>query len=242
MKKSLITLFATVCFLMSGILDLHAQGESRIGLKGGTDLYSSIASVSFFGLSVEETSDSKFGFAAGIFVEKPFSDLLSAQFEVLYIQKGGKDHFSGTDFDVDVEDGEGKLTLSYLDIPAMLKLNIPIKSESVSPFVYAGGFAGYLLDATVGTDEGSFDGIEIKDLLNDINYGFIMGLGANFGAVSVDLRYDIGLGNIFDSEAELFEELEDELGDNEEFGDLEDLLDSIELTTSGLLLTIGYAF
>ena len=242
MKKILTILTITTLFALSVVFDTQAQDEARIGLKAGAGLYSSTASISFFGLSVEETSDPKIGLAAGIFVEKPFSDLLSGQVEALYVQKGGKGDLAGTDIDLDVETGDGKLTLSYLDIPAMLKLNIPIKSEEVSPFIYVGGFAGYLLDATASTDEGSFDGIEIKDLLNDLNYGFILGAGANFGTISVDLRYDIGLANLFDSESELFQELEEELGDDEEFEDFDDLLDGIEITTSGFMLTLGYAF
>lgn len=244
MKKILTILSITIFFAIAGVVETQAQEETSVGLKAGADLYSLTTSISFFGLSVEETSDSKIGFAAGIFVEKPFSDLLSGQIEALYVQKGGKSDLSGADFDanVDVEVNNGNLTLSYIDIPAMLKINIPVKSEKVSPFIYAGGFAGYLLDASAEADDQTFDELDIKDLLKDLNYGFILGGGANFGAISVDFRYDIGLANLFDSDSELFQELEEEFEDDEEFGDFDDLLNGIEIKTSGFMLTLGYTF
>lgn len=241
--KNLIIVCTAVVFAISFVVEAEAQEESRVGLKGGLGLYSTTASVSFSGLSAEETSDSRVGFAAGLFIEKPFSDIVSGQIEALYVQKGGKDKVSDEDIDEDfeIDAGDGDLTLSYIDVPVMLKINIPIESD-IGPFVYGGGFAGYLLDATVKADGESIDAIEIKDLLTDLNYGLIFGAGVNFGAVSFDIRYDLGLANIFDKDSNLFSDLEDEFGDEEGFEELEEILDGIEISTSGFMFTVGYMF
>lgn len=240
MKKNLIVICIAIVFATVGVSESQAQEESRVGLKAGAGLYSTTTSVSFSGFSAEQTSDSKIGLTAGIYLEKPFSELISGQVEALYVQKGGKDDISGSDTDLDVEvvAGGGKLTLSYIDVPALLKIYIPIKSEEVSPFIYGGGFIGYLLDATATTNEGSIDELDIKDLLKDLNYGLMLGAGVNFGAISLDFRYDLGLANILDTDSDLFDEFDDEEG-VEEFNEI---LEGIEISASGFSFTVGYVF
>lgn len=235
MKNKILTICLTVIFI-SVSTGAHAQ-DSRFGLKGGATLYSSTASISAFGESIEEESESKIGFAVGLFVEKPFSDLISGQLEALYVQKGGKDDVA----EADLEDGD--LTLSYIDVPAMLKINVPLDGD-ISPFVYGGGFAGYLLDAQAESDGVSAEdeGIEIKDLLSDINYGLVFGAGVSFGMLSVDIRYDLGLANIFDSDSDLIQELLEEFEGQEGSQEIEQLLDGIEITTSGFQFTLGISF
>lgn len=231
MKKNLsIICLAVILFSIS---EVQAQ-ESRVGLKGGLALYSSTASISVTGLSVDETSNSKVGFAVGLFVEKPFSDVVSGQIEALYVQKGGKDKVE----DAGVGVSNGDVTLSYIDVPVSLKFNIPLEDD-IQPFIYGGGFAGYLLDASASADGETINDIDIKDLLTDINYGLIFGAGVNFGMLSVDIRYDLGLANIFDSESNLFNDLQNEIGDIE---GLDEILNGIEITTSGFQFTLGIAF
>lgn len=243
MKKNITITCLAAVFAISFAVDAQAQEKSRVGLKGGLAVYSSTASISALGFSEEETSDSRMGFTAGIFVEKPFSDLISLQVEGLYVQKGGKDEVSGEDFGAGVGTGDGDLLLSYLDVPVMLKVNIPLESN-VSPFLYGGGFAGYLLDASAEADGQSAEdeGIEIKDLLNDLNYGVVLGAGVTFGALTLDIRYDMDLANIFDKDSDLINDLRQEFGDVEGIDQLDELLDGIEITTSGLMVTAGISF
>jgi len=225
-----------VAFLALNISLAQAQ-ETNIGLKGGAALYSTTLSFSGFGESLDETSDMRTGFAAGLFVEKPFSDIVSIQFEGLFVQKGGKDEVEQADVDVDVEDGD--LTLSYVDVPVMLKVNIPLDGN-IKPFLYGGGFAGFLIDAEAEADGQSAGdaGIEIKDLLEDLNYGAVFGGGVSFGKISIDIRYDLGIANIFDKDSDFINELIDEAGDELDGLDgLDELLDGIEITTSGLGVT-----
>ncbi|MDX1640608.1 MAG: porin family protein [Balneolaceae bacterium] len=236
MKTNLSIILLTAIFAFSLSMDARAQ-DTKFGLKGGAALYSTTASVSGFGESIEEKSGQRFGFAAGLFIESPFSDIVSGQIEALYVQKGGKDDLE----DAEVEDGD--LTLSYVDVPVMIKANIPLDGN-VQPFVYGGGFAGYLLDAQAESDGQSVEeeGFELKDVLKDVNYGLVFGGGVSFGNISVDIRYDLGLANIFDSESDLIQELLNEFGETDEIQEIEQLLDGIEITTSGLQFTVGISF
>lgn len=240
MNKNLTVICVTAFFAIS-ISNPSIAQQSRVGLKGGLAMYSTTASISIQDISEEETTDSRIGFAAGLFVEKPFSDLISIQLEGLYVQKGGKDEASQADVGVDVEDGD--LILSYVDVPVLLKINIPV-GEGFSPFIYGGGFAGYLLDATAeadGQDVEDEQDFAIEDLATDLNYGVIFGAGLTFGSFTLDIRYDMGLANIFDKESDLIQDLANELGGVDQQL-LNELLDGIEITTSGLMVTAGISF
>lgn len=214
--KKLLSLICVVGLFALNVNDLKAQ-DTKFGIKGGATLYS--VTTSFAGF--EESSNSKIGFAAGVFMEKSFNDLLSLQVEGLYVQKGGEEE--GDDFF-----GDENITLSYIDVPVLVKFNIPLDG-TVQPFVYGGGFVGYLLDATASEDDFEDD---ISDFLNDINYGLSFGVGASFGMLSLDIRYDMGLANIYDDSAF------DDLGD---FGDFFGGA-NIEASTSGFMLTAGISF
>lgn len=238
MKTNLSVIFLAAFFAFS-CNKAQAQ-DTRIGLKGGAALYTTTRSLSAFGTSIEQKSDPHFGFAAGLFVEKPFSDLVSGQFEVLYVQKGGKDEVADSEIE-DAASEAGSLTLSYADVPAMLKINIPLDGN-VRPFLYGGDFAGYLLNAQAKSGGESVDEIDITDLLTEINYGIVLGGGVSFGNISLDLRYDMGLANIFDSESTIIQELLEEFGDVEGGEEIQELLEGMEITTSGLLLTLGISF
>ncbi len=161
-------------------------------------------------MEFSETTDSKLGFAAGLYVEKPLSDMFSLQFEALFVQKGGEDEF-------------GSETLSYVDIPVLLKVNIPLDGD-ITPYVYGGGFAGYLIDAKAEDNGDSYD---IDEFLDDFNYGVAFGAGVSFGMFNVDIRYDMGLANILDAD--------DEVAGM--FGE-----EGLEVSTKGFMLTAGITF
>ena len=214
----------------------HAQAqETKFGLKGGAALYTVTASISAFGESEEEKSDTHTGFGAGLFAEIPVSDIVSLQLEGLYMQKGASDELDEADID------DGDLTLSYIDVPIFLRFNLPL-DEKIRPFVYGGGFAGYLLDAEAESGGESVDEIEIADLLTDINYGVVLGGGVSFGKLTLDVRYDIGLANLFDSESPLIDDLLQDANGFITPEELQTILDGIELTTGGLFFSLGISF
>lgn len=210
--KKLVSIICVAGLFALSVNDIQAQ-DTRFGIKGGATLYSITTDFGGFG---EESTDSKIGFAAGLYVEKPFTELFSLQVEGLFVQKGGEES--------DDLFGDASSTLSYVDVPVLLRVNVPLDG-SAQPYVYAGGYLGYLIDATA-------DDEDISEFLNDFNYGLAFGAGVSFGMLSLDIRYDLGLGNIYDDS-----EFED-LGD---FGDFFGNA-SFESTVSGLMLTAGISF
>lgn len=228
MKKllSLLCMAGIICF---GFSESQAQ-DTRFGLKGGLTYYKATLEVGVAGFNIETESDADIGFVGGLFAEFPINDMFSIQPEVLYIQKNSKSSDDTFDFgfDDDLDGGEGKSKFSYIDVPVLLKLNIPVDGN-VSPFIGIGPFVGYLLDAKAtgdGVDE------DLTDFMNSINYGLIFSGGVNFGNIGVELRYDMGMANIFDEDS-IFDEIDDDFG----FGNL-----NIDAKLSGfsLMLSIGF--
>lgn len=227
MKKilSALCIAGLLAFLVT---ETQAQ-DTRFGIKGGLTFYkiASELSVDIMGFSESESydSDMKMGFHGGIFMEKPFNEYLSIQPEVNFIQKGGSESNESGEF-ADFSDED--VTLSYIDVPLLLKANIPLEG-SVSPFVTAGGYAGYLLDVSI-------DGVEddIKDEINDFSYGLLFGAGVTFGNIFIEARYDYGLSNLIDDDLFM-----DELG---EFDDIGDFGFDLKVRNKGFNITVGFIF
>ena len=245
MKKWVLSVTA-ILFIFTSEITTAQNGanpdDMRFGIRGGLSLYSIETEASFGGFgNASETSGSKVGFAAGVFVEIPLTDIFSFQPELLFVQKGGSDSgdfFEDDDFFDDGGNGDSEsLTFNYLDLPLLARANIPFERD-FSPYVVAGPSIGYLLSASAS----SGDDEDIDEFYKSFNFGFILGAGVEFGNLSVDLRYDIGLTNIFDDS--LFEEeFDDEFDDG--FDDFfDDLFDGFELSqkTSGFIISVGYRF
>lgn len=209
MKKQILILLTAGLFAAL-FTDANAQ-NSRIGIKGGATSYQTTTE---FG-GIESTSDSKIGFTAGLFAEFALSNIISIQPEVLYVQKGGEDN--------DEDFGDSAMTLSYVDVPLLLKLNVPLEG-SVKPYAIGGPYVGYLIDAT---DDFEGESEDIKDFFEDLNYGVMFGAGVNIGSFHIDIRYDMGLANIYAGNEEF----------DEFFGEGNFVVDF-----SGLMLTAGISF
>lgn len=225
--KKLFTTVCTIGLLAFSFSNSQAQ-DTRFGLKGGLSFYKigGELSIDFMGFSESETFDSGtgMGFHGGIFMEKPLNEYLSIQPEVNFIQKGG----SESDNDELVDFSDEDVTLSYIDVPLLLKINIPLDG-GISPFITAGGYVGYLLDAKVdfgGEQE------DISDEVKDISYGLLFGVGANFGKFFVEARYDYGLSNIFD----------DDLFGDELDGEFDDFGFDFKVRNSGITIAVGVMF
>lgn len=209
MNKPLLTLTISI-FLVLSFIDLQAQDRS-FGIKGGAAGYQL---TSEFG-DVSATSDRKIGVEAGIFGEFPINRLLSVQPEIVLVQKGGEENSQLS--------GASSLTLNYLDVPLLLKINAPVEG-SLQPFVFGGPYAGYLIEATSSAD-GDGENEDLTDLLNEIHYGLKVGVGLNIGPMLLEVRYDMGLANLYKEDEEL-----------------EGLDADFEITTSGVVLSLGIRF
>jgi len=214
--------------------------EVQLGVRAGLSLYSvnSELTTGMFG-TASSSSGYTAGFAGGLFLIIPLSDRFSFQPELLFVQKGGSeaDDFTGDDdfFDDADESEEGSITLNYIELPLLARFNLPLDGEAL-PYVVAGPSLGYLLGADISNGD---EEEELADFYRSFNAGLILGAGINYRNFTADVRFDIGLTNIFD-DSDLFSEFE-----NDEFDDFfDDLFGEIEVTqkTSGFQITIGVLF
>lgn len=154
--------------MTAAILALPTVGLAQLpslGLKGGVNL----ADVS------GPDSDYKAGLSLGAYASFSVFPMLSIQPEVLFSQKGAKE-------------GDAKLEADYVDIPVLLKVKPSLPGVGLSPYLFAGPSAGILLSAKSG-------GVDIKDAYESAEFSLVLGGGLEFGRISVDARYDLGLSS-----------------------------------------------
>jgi len=163
-----------------------AQTSPTFGIKAGVN----VSSISDDGY---DDTKAKAGFAGGLFLNAPISEMFSIQPEVMYSQLGAKTDytFAGTKF-------ENELKLDYVTVPVMFQFR-----ATPAFYIEAGPEFGFLVSAknklTVSNNSGSgSDTDELdKDDFNSFNMGAALGLGfditPNFG---VNARYVAGFSDV----------------------------------------------
>jgi opacity protein-like surface antigen len=97
-----------------------------------------------------------------------------------------------------LDDNVGYTSLRYLEIPILLRRDIPV-GDSAALFVVAGPGLGVLLSAkNVENDGGTED---IKDETKDLDIGLIVGGGVGVplssgGALEIEVRYEHGMVSV----------------------------------------------
>ena len=140
----------------SSAYDMDAREELKVGIKAGMN-YSNVYSES----GDDFVADGKAGFAGGVFVSIPLSQLVGIQPELMYSQKGFKGDVLGVDY---------KATFNYLDLPVHLQIK---PTENIS--ILAGPQFSYLLSSKY--ELGSLSSTNENDLEDDNNRATI-GLSA----------------------------------------------------------------
>lgn len=140
----------------SSAFDMDAREELKVGIKAGMN-YSNVYSES----GDDFVADGKAGFAGGVFVSIPLSQLVGIQPELMYSQKGFKGDVLGVDY---------KATFNYLDLPVHLQIK---PTENIS--ILAGPQFSYLLSSKY--ELGSLSASNENDLEDDNNRATI-GLSA----------------------------------------------------------------
>lgn len=175
-----------------------AQGEVSGGIKVGVNF----ADLDFSEGGEDEEDEfqkRKTGFVVGGFVDVPVNERFSFQPELLYTQKGTK--FEGEeDFGEGPVSFEQQIQIDQIQIPLLGKATFP--GMQVRPFVVFGPAVGITTRAKVKSE---FDGEEeedddIKDIVKAVEVSLVVGGGVQFGAGSVEIRYDHGLTNLSDDE------------------------------------------
>ncbi len=165
-----------------------SYAQTKFGIKGGVNLSNFYAG--------DEIGDNniKPGFQAGMYFKAPIiEDVLFVQPELLYTRKGAQATYSN------ILQGSGKyqFSLGYAQLPVLLGVNLGNFN------IHAGPYVAYLTDAKVKDvdSDGSIDGA--SDLnrgnFNTFDYGLSGGIGFDFEAAQVGLRYDLGLRPVGES-------------------------------------------
>jgi len=177
MKRLLIVVFVRLMFAAS----FSAQSQKCIGFKGGFNMFKP------YGDDVADASYN-YGFAIGGFCYCAISEIFVFQPEIYYSVKGGKEPDGG---------GESELKLSYIDIPLLMKFNLPVEGKSWVPNIYAGPYLAFMLGADI-------DGQDVKDVFKSTDFGLVIGAGLDFKLsegnrmLELDFRYSMGITKIYD--------------------------------------------
>jgi len=213
--------------LASALLFTGTLTWAQIGIKAGINIAS---------LSQDPDEDtyndykavSILGFQGGLTFELPIAGPLAIQPELLFIQKGGKSEF--------IIDDNNKLIstvrYNYLEVPILLKLKLgSTDGEGIGFYILGGPFVGYVfsgkskqeltvLGTTTATDKDiDFDDEDFEE--KRVDWGASFGAGLHFGKIFVDARYNLGINNLLDDDA-------DNNNDNNPY-----------LRTRGIGLTVG---
>lgn len=170
------------------LVSFSAQAQIGFGVTAG-------ASTSNFSGDVGDV-DMKLGFLGGVFLDVPLGPTLALHPELLYMQKGAKTQYY---------DGDMTQKLNYIEIPLLVKFKFSVPLSPVTPFIFAGPSVGFFLNGTNSFEEGILDGIE-NDIENvkTFDLGLSVGAGVGFkmgtGELNANLRYNLGLMNIDDTD------------------------------------------
>ena len=106
---------------------------------------------------------------------------------------------TGTGFSNQYYGVTGNIGISYLEIVALAKYNIPI-APTVKIFFVAGPQLGIKLSANQYIDQNSTN-TDVSSNVSGSDFDIVLGTGASFkvgpGSITADLRYNIGLSNVW---------------------------------------------
>jgi hypothetical protein len=187
MKRIFLALAALAFIPCSGA----RAADIDFGVKGGLN----IANV--YGDTVDDDAEWKNGFKGGIFLDMGISRYFTVRPEALFVQNGTRSEFLNADL---------YLKFDYLQVPVLAVLDLPVHGPLV-PFIFAGPYISLLLgsDFEERVDDRSAT-TGIKDYTKSTDTGFVFGAGLDFGlgpgSMSIEGRYDLGLGEFDDGIAE----------------------------------------
>ncbi|PCE63570.1 outer membrane beta-barrel protein [Sediminicola luteus] len=169
MKK---VLFTMALALVSTVA--MAQSKSGFGIKGGLNYAKNGDLVS----QVEDAandifkSENDIGYHIGVFYKLDLP-IVFVKPELVYTNTKSKYSDSGVDAEYNV---------SKIDLPVLAGIGL------IGPLeVFAGPSFQYILDNDLDVD-----GLELRDVENEISMGFQVGLGVSLGKLGADVRYERG--------------------------------------------------
>lgn len=173
--------------VLLGILAVSfLNADSSLGMKGGVNL------ASLTGDDLADDLEPRMGFVAGGFLVFRVSDLLTIQPEFLYTTKGATYEEDGYEY---------TWSYNYLEIPALLKLNLLAYSDN-SPYLIVGPAIAVLLSAEGKVESDMYnDSAEIEDVAAT-EFSAVVGAGFEFNKFILEGRFNFGLSTIDDTSNE----------------------------------------
>lgn len=162
---------------------VYSQSSIGIGIEGGVNMSNINVTPNF-------TTNGRTGILIGGFADIGLSRTIYLRPGLRYVSKG----FSNTDNGVTFTD-----KLSYLEIPALLKVSFPL--TELKPYLLAGPTMGIQLSAS----EEATDGVQTQtadasSVYESIDFGLYFGAGIDFHVAKMDVfvggGYAMGLSNI----------------------------------------------
>jgi hypothetical protein len=190
-------LFAGVLLLC---IAMPASAQVQFGVKAGMN-------IATLGGDDANGLDSRTGLVVGGLVNYRLTDMLSIQPEILYTQKGTK----ASETDPDFGTFEFTLKTDYLEIPVLLKLDVPVGAPELRPTLHVGptfafevgcevDFSGMGISGSVDCDAGDeFDEDGFADRRKfDMGLGLGGGLDVAFGGgtLMIEARHTLGLQSL----------------------------------------------
>ncbi len=193
MLRRAVWVGVAVLFAASLAVPQASAQNIKLGVKGGVN----IATIG--GSDADSLGDtkSKVGLVAGAFAEFMVGDIIGIQPEVLYSQKGVKSDDLGVD---------AKIKLDYIEVPVLVKVNVPVEGSKVRPSFFVGPAIAFKASCKLqGSSGGTSASIDCEDAganIKSTDFGATAGGGIAFdvgGAeVGVEVRYTLGFTKIDD--------------------------------------------
>jgi len=181
--------------------------QAQVSIKAGVNIASISESATIESYESLE-NNSVTGFQAGLAFDLGLSSIFTIQPELLYIQKGGKSIYGIS------EDNQivSRLYYNYVEVPVLAKLKFFSESGS-GVYVLAGPFVGLAISGKVKTtttllgvtetreDKFDFDNDDAAERQRRTDFGVSFGGGLKFGHMYLDARYNLGINNLLDDDA-----------------------------------------
>ena len=159
------------------------KNPARFGFKAGinfSNLYTNNV----------DSNDLLVGFNGGLFAKLPITSFFAIQPEIYFTTKGSRVAYKNT-----FVNGVALFNLNYIEIPVLAVINV---SKNFN--VHFGPYISYLIDGKVKNDSKAsifdFENNVKPDDYNRIDAGLAAGLGVDFGAFGLGLRYNYGLTTV----------------------------------------------
>lgn len=166
----------------------------RLGIRGGLNFATwGGADVNDFEAAIGGSVTTRTGLTAGGFVSLPLGGRVSLEPELLYISKGAT-----------IESGGNSATLNmgYVEVPVLFVMT-PGVQGSVRPAIFLGGAIAFKTSCNVSgggsSDSCSNQGLDTKSTDYGVVFGGQLGFGLGTGGLQVDVRYNLGLGEVFNA-------------------------------------------